>query len=124
MIDIKQMVFSNLKSLSIPIKDNPTQERKQIPYGILKTINVIPENRKNYMKNNWLLRLDVFSNYKGEKEILDYYNNEIVPKVKELMKADEITYINTTCQIIDDKETGPVKKHGVISISVETMEVE
>nr|DAY83479.1 MAG TPA: hypothetical protein [Caudoviricetes sp.] len=30
------------------------------------------------------MRLDIFSDYKGEKELLDYYNNEIVPKVKEI----------------------------------------
>ena len=123
MIDIKQMLFNKLRDLSIPIKDNPTMERKSL-YGILRTINVIPEKRKNYMKNNWLLRLDVFSTYKGEKEILNYYNTEVVPKLQEIQELDGITYINTSCSIMDDKETGPIKKHGVISIAVETMEVE
>lgn len=121
MLDIKQMVFENIKGLGIPVTDNPN--KKKLPYGILRTINVIPENRKNYMKNNWLLRLDIFSNYKGEKEISDYYNSKIIPAVNEMLKKEGITYMTSSCTIMDDEELGPITKHGIISFNVETMEV-
>lgn len=123
MLDIKKIVFEAIKALSIPVKDNPQVRSKKFPFGILRTINVAPQQLKNYSKTNWLIRLDVFSDYKGEKELLDYYNNEVVPKVKELQQVDGITYITSTCSIMDDKEQGPVVKHAVISFTVDTMEV-
>lgn len=123
MLDIKQIIFQAIGTLSIPVRDNPQIYSKKFPFGILRTINVAPQQLKNYTKAKWLVRLDVFSDYKGEKELLDYYNNEIVPKVKEIQQVDGITYITSTCSIMDDKEQGPVIKHAVISFIVDTMEV-
>lgn len=124
MINIKEKTYELVSNLSIPIQDNPeTKNNRKMPYGLLKTINVINTAMKNYQKANWLLRIDIFSNYKGEKEISDYYYNEFLPVVKTLQELEEVTQITPTLDIEDDKETGPVTKHGIITLNVETMEV-
>lgn len=124
MLDVKEILYTKISSLGIPVQDNPEgQGSKTIPYGILRTINVLNTNYKNYKKVNWLMRLDVFSKYKGEAEILNYYNEGILPMIDEIQKIEQITYVQPTLTIMDEKETGPIAKHGVITIAIETMEV-
>lgn len=126
MLNIKQDIYAAIAELSVPVKDNPNGGEKSKPiYGILRTINSVSTAYKNYSKVNWLLRLDVFSTYKGEKEILDYYNDEVIPALYAYRDSKtEVTYITPTCDIMDDDEQGPIMKHGVITIAVDTMEVE
>lgn len=125
MLNVKQDIYTVLAALSVPVKDNPNGGDKNKPlFGILRTINTVTTDYKNYTKNNWLLRLDLFSTYKGEKEILDYYNNEVIPALRVYRDTkEEITYITPTCEIMDDDAQGPIMKHGVVSIAVDTMEV-
>lgn len=124
MLDVKQIVYNALSSLSVKITDNPDGNgHKNCPYAILRTITTAPVNYKNFTKVTWLLRVDVFSIYKGEKEIKDYYN-EVVKKIDLVRQEEKITYAQSSLSIMDDKEIGPITKHGVITISVDTMEVE
>jgi len=124
MLDVKQIVYNALSGLSIKITDNPDGNgHKNCPYAILRTITTAPINYKNFTKVTWLLRVDVFSTYKGEKEIKDYYN-EVVKKIDSVRQEEKITYAQSSLSIMDDKEIGPITKHGVITISVDTMEVE
>lgn len=124
MLDVKQIVYNTLSGLSIKITDNPDGNgHKNCPYAILRTITTAPINYKNFTKVTWLLRVDVFSTYKGEKEIKDYYN-EVVKKIDLVRQEEKITYAQSSLSIMDDKEIGPITKHGVITISVDTMEVE
>lgn len=125
MLDVKQIVYNALSGLSIKITDNPDGNgHKDCPYATLRTITTAPVAYKNFNKVTWLLRVDVFSTYKGEKEIKDYYTNEVVPQIDLIRQEEKITYAQSSCSIMDDKELGPVTKHGVITISVDTMEVE
>lgn len=122
MKDVKQMVFSALAALDIPIQDNPVKlSHRDAPYAIIRTIGAPQTKYKNYYKMSWLLRVDVFSKYKGEKEILDYYS-QVLDKLDTLRQEEGITYIFPTISIMDDKELGPITKHGVISITVDTQE--
>lgn len=124
MLDVKQIVYNALSSLSVKITDNPDGNgHKDCPYAILRTITTAPVDYKNFTKVTWLLRVDVFSTYKGEKEIKDYYN-EVVKKIDLVRQEEKITYTQSSLSIMDDKELGPITKHGVITISVDTMEVE
>lgn len=123
MLDVKQIVYNALSGLSVKITDNPDGKHKNCPYAILRTITTAPINYKNFTKVTWLLRVDVFSTYKGEKEIKDYYN-EVVKKIDLVRQEEKITYAQSSLSIMDDKELGPITKHGVITISVDTMEVE
>lgn len=106
------------------MNDNPDQRANtdSCPFALLRTISQQPINYKNFSQGNWLLRVDIFSNYKGEKKIKDYYNDEVLPKLKEIQQQDNITYISSTFSIMDEKGLGPVNKHGIITITVETME--
>lgn len=122
MINVKQMVFDALAALDIPIQDNPVNlGHKEASYAIIRTIGAPQTKYKNYYKMSWLLRVDVFSKYKGEKEILDYYS-QVLDKLDALRQEEGITYIFPTITIMDEKEIGPITKHGVISITVDTME--
>lgn len=126
MLDVKQIIYNAIYNLSIRVNDNPDYEtgHKNCPYAILRTISQAPMNYKNFTKVNWLLRVDVFSNYKGEKEIKDYYEKEVTKRLNLVQQEEGITYVQSSLSIMDEKELGPVNKHGVITISIETMEVE
>lgn len=125
MLDMKEEVYKALSAIDFPIQDNPNGlSHSKCPYSIIRTIGCPKREYKNYFKVNWLLRVDVFSNYKGEAEILNYYN-QVLDKLKQLrQQIKEITYITPDITIMDEKELGPVNKHGVISINIDTMEVE
>lgn len=126
MLDIKTKVYTLLSSLSIDIQDTTVDanrlQKDKMPYGLFRTITAIPTEYKNYTKVAWSFNLDIFSNYSGEKEVLDLYS-QVKEAVSALQKEDGITYVSTYCKIVDDKETGPVLKHGIITIEVNTMEV-
>jgi hypothetical protein len=72
-------------------------------------------NSFNMKMSNATLVLDIFSQYSGEKEII-----EIVEDIQELLM--ELQNTNPTIlfayqkslKILDDKATGPVRKHGVV----------
>ena len=61
------------------------------------------------------LIIDIFSKYKGEKEILDIVEN-ITNHIWEMRTNNpKIIYITQRdLKILDDNATGPVKKHGVL----------
>lgn len=60
--------------------------------------------------------IDIFSTYKGEKEILDIAEN-ITNHIWELRNDNPaIMFVaQKDLKIMDDKKTGPVKKHAVLT---------
>ena len=62
------------------------------------------------------ITIDIFSKYKGEKEILDIAEN-ISDHIGELKNDNSnIMYVmQKDLKILDDNKTGPVKKHGVLT---------
>lgn len=62
------------------------------------------------------LTIDIFSTYKGEKEILDIVEN-ISNHIQELRTNNSsIMFIaQKNLKILDDTKNGPLKKHGVVS---------
>jgi hypothetical protein len=62
------------------------------------------------------LVLDVFSQYNGEREIICVVD-KIANHLEEFLTGHpEILFCHQkTMKILDDKTTGPVRKHGVIS---------
>lgn len=73
--------------------------------------------------------IDIFSKYKGEKEILNIIE-DISNNIQTLrINNNNIIFISQRdLKILDDNKTGPVKKHGVVSyqflLSKETIEEE
>ena len=61
------------------------------------------------------LTLDIFSTYNGELEIIDIVEditahlNDLIKEMPELLYAYQKTF-----KILDDKSTGPVRKHGIV----------
>ena len=62
------------------------------------------------------LVIDIFSKYKGEKEILDIVDN-ITNHIWDLKENNpNIMYVmQKDLKILDDNKTGPIKKHGVLT---------
>lgn len=123
MFDVKQAVYDAIKETNLPLEDTPVMGRKKFPYGIFSTVNVVRTRYKNSYKARYLYRFDIFSTYKGEKEVLDICNDIEQRVFSRVMSDARCTYCDINHNILDDKEQGPVTKHGVISILVETLEV-
>lgn len=123
MFDVKQAVYEAIKEYNLPLEDTPVMERKKFPYGIFRTINVVRTRYKNYYKAQWLFKFDIFSTYKGEKECLEIFDDLEQRIFNRVMSDDRCTFCDINHDIMDDREQGPVTKHGIITIVVETMEV-
>lgn len=123
MFDVKQAVYDAIREIDIPLEDSPVFERKKFPYGIFRTINVVRTRYKNFYKSQHLYKFDIFSTYKGEKEVLELCDIIEQHIFTCLMNDKRTTKVDINHDIMDDKEQGPVVKHGIITIVVETMEV-
>lgn len=68
--------------------------------------------------DNIVFAIDIFSKYKGEKEILDISEN-ITNHIQELRTNNPniIFIMQKDLKILDDNKTGIVKKHGVLTYS-------
>lgn len=127
MINIKQQVYGIVKNAAIPVYDNPhpaaALHKQTFPYCILRQITKDKKNFKNFFECYWHLKIDVFSNYKGDKEINDYYDLIEQQLLNFRNTTSQIMNIETNLVILDDKELGTVQKHGIITIKVFTQEV-
>ena len=61
--------------------------------------------------------VDQFSDYNGEAEILEIEDN-ITSHISEIYELPEVLGSTTNFRIIDDKSTGVVKKHGIITYNI------
>ncbi len=122
MLNIKQMVYEIVTEQGLDVTDNPQTVKEVYPYGILRTITNTVNRQKNFSKRYWTLRLDVFSTYAGEKEILDTHN-ALESSINDLMLHPDIFKVDIGLTIMDDTEKGPVTKHGIITVEVVVMEV-
>lgn len=121
-LDIKESIYDILANqLGYNVIDNPysRENNKIFPCVFLKTSNI---NRDIFGGNiiyNIEFTVDIFSNYNGEKEILEM-EEEIANKLIDLYKEyPEITYIKQrNVVILDEKNTGAVRKHGNIKYNI------
>lgn len=123
MFDVKQAVYDAIKETNLPLEDTPVMERKKFPYGIFRTINTVRTRYKNSYKAQYLFKFDIFSTYKGEKEVLDICDDLEQRIFNRVMSDDRTIFVDINHDIMDDKEQGPVTKHGIITIVVNTLEV-
>lgn len=122
MVDAKQLVFNAVSPLSFNLTDNPHPYQKNA-YSILRVLVNRPSHKKNYVNGHWLMRLDCFSTYKGEAQIRAYLES-VETALQTLYNNSAVVEVECQYQIMDDDEKGPIVKHGVMSITVNTMEVE
>ena len=112
---IKEQFYNLLKSLGYKVTDNGTY-KEDFPWLMLTTGNYQSSVSLDIRYDIITLKLDIFSTYNGEKEIIQISEN-IVNHLQELRKNNpDITAITQKkMTIIGDKETGPVRKHGILT---------
>ena len=114
---IKKKIFELITRLGYTVKDTPESEN-DTPWIKLSLATVL----KQYLKDGSFIhslsfRLDVFSDYNGEAEILEIEDN-ITSHISEIYELPEVLGITTNFRIIDDKSTGVVNKHGIITYNI------
>lgn len=111
---IKERFYSLVKGLNYNITDNGTYS-ENFPWLMLRLGNATNLNTFDLRVNAISLTLDIFSTYNGELEIIDIVEditahlNDLIKEMPELLYAYQKTF-----KILDDKSTGPVRKHGIV----------
>ena len=113
--NLKSQFYSLIKGLGYNITDN-AEYKEQFPWLMLRTNGYRTMNSFNVNISSAILVLDIFSTYSGEKEIIEIVEN-IGEHLKELQdnNPDIMFAYQKTLKILDDKSTGPVRKHGVVT---------
>lgn len=114
-IKLKSQFYSLIKNLGYNITDNG-QYVENFPWLMLRLTDNQFSRSQDVLKHRVVLTLDIFSTYAGEKEILEIVNN-ISNALWEFQNNNpEILYAyQKMFKILDDKSTGPVKKHGIVN---------
>lgn len=111
---IKETIVDLISTLGYEISDNASC-RDGFPYLQIRTSNCTEAYSQDINFQTIDFIVDIFSTYNGEKEILNI-KSEITPLI--LQKCNmmpEVTFSELrTCKILDDKTTGPIRKHGVL----------
>ena len=123
LLEIKQEIFNMLQNeLGYRVTDNPYQQELEeiFPTVFLTVSNA---NRVNVKNNgficNFTFKIDIFSEYNGEKEII-LMEEDIAALIPDLMERFEyiVGVSENSFKILDDKSTSVVRKHGVILYSI------
>lgn len=113
---LKTDFYNMLIELGFNVSDNRNFEDSQLPWMLLRTNGYQRVQSLGVSASKITLVLDIFSKYNGEREII-----QVVDKIADNLEAftlnhPEILYCyQKTVKILDDKTTGLVRKHGVVS---------
>ena len=113
--ELKQQLVALLKKLGYNVGDGGQYE-EHFPWLIVRTSGHNRTDAYDIRMDQVSLTIDIFSNYPGEKEILEIIEN-IGNNIQELKTENEkvLNIVQHQCRIIGDKATGPVRKHGIIT---------
>lgn len=113
---LKTDFYSMLVGLGYKVSDNRQFEEGGSPWLVLRSNGYQRVHSIGLRMSKITLVLDVFSQYNGEREII-LVVDKIANHLEEfLAEHPEVLFCHQkTMKILDDKETGPVRKHGVIS---------
>lgn len=112
---MKTELCSLVRELGYNITDNSAYVEK-FPWLMVRLSNHSRVETFDTRIDSITLTIDIFSKYKGEKEILDIVE-DITNHIQTIRKDNpEVMYIaQKSLKILDDNKTGIVKKHGVLS---------
>ena len=112
---IKTDLCSLVRRLGYNITDNGAYV-ENFPWLMARTSSHNRVDMVNSRSDNIVIVIDIFSKYKGEKEILDIVE-DISDHIWELRNDNpNLIYIEQSdLKVLDDLATGPVKKHGVLT---------
>lgn len=117
--NIKTKMYQIISSLGYEVIDR-AQGKQLNHFPVIKI--ALAGLQRDYLKNSFMYRIrfkiDIFSSYEGEKEILDI-EEKIADNLSRLYEIPGIVYIRESdCKIIDDKSTSVVRKHGIVSYTI------
>lgn len=114
--ELKTKFYSIIEGLGYTVYDNPyliEGRNRNLPYVQIRTQNI---NRVVYhtsFVNAVQFKIDFWSKYSGEKEMLDM-EQKVADALSQLYELDSVVFVaETRFQILDDKSTGTVMKHGI-----------
>jgi len=112
---IKTQFVQFLKDLGYSVTDNGTY-KEEFPWLMVRTGGYQSTVSLDVRYDIVTLTLDIFSTYNGEQEIINIGEN-IINHLQNLRAvAPEITAVGQNSMVVlGDKETGPVRKHGVLT---------
>ena len=111
--ELKRKVFQALQEADLNITDNRNYE-EQFPWCMLRTGNIQRIKYRDVRTEIVTLTIDIFSKYSGEEEIL-LLQDKISGIIEEMEWDCLMGVVLSSCIILDDKSTGPVRKHGVLN---------
>lgn len=111
---LKTQFYSLIREKGYNITDN-AEYREKFPWLMLRTNGYQVFDSFNMKISNATLVLDIFSQYFGEREIIEIVEN-IHPILLELQNNNPNVLFahQKSLKILDDKMTGPVRKHGIV----------
>ena len=117
---IKKQFYNILSNdLNYNVMDNPYQTKERtFPYVLLGINDVNRDSYKNSYQYIIKFKIDIFSDYEGEKEILEM-EQDIFNHIEKLYDNEFVTYVRESgFRIMDDKSTGVTRKHAVLYYTV------
>lgn len=114
--NIKEDLYQLITELGYYVADNRQTAKDHFPWLLIRLNGHNRKDSVGVRYDSITLTVDIFSTYRGEKEIIEIIEN-ISNHIQQLRKNnDDIMYIEqTTSKIIDDSASGPIRKHGVVS---------
>lgn len=112
---IKKQFYQLLKDLGYEVTDNGTY-KENFPWLMIRTGGYQSAVSLDVRYDVVTIILDIFSQYNGEQEIINISEN-IIQHLQDLREScPEITVAGQSAMVIlGDKQTGPVRKHGVLT---------
>lgn len=111
---IKETIVNIVNTAGYEIYDNGFY-KEEFPHLMIRTSNQAESYTKDLNIQVIDLIIDIFSDYSGEKEIQDI-KDRITPIIlNNCNTMPEVMFSSLkTFKILDDKKTGPVRKHGIL----------
>lgn len=113
---LKADFYTMLTDLGFSVRDNRNFDGCEFPWLLLRTNGYQRVHSLGLRMSKITLVVDIFSQYNGEREII-LAVDKIADNIDEfLAQHPEVMFCHQkTVKILDDKSTGPVRKHGVIA---------
>ena len=113
---LKTDFYAMLVDLGLNVSDNRNFEEGESPWMMLRTNGYQRVQSFGLSASKITLVLDIFSQYNGEREIIKVIDKVASNLESFILQHPEVLYcFQKTVKILDDKTTGPVRKHGVVS---------
>lgn len=113
---LKTDFYAMIADFGYNVSDNRNFETGDGPWLVLRSNGYQRVHSVGLRMSKITLVLDIFSQYSGEREIIQVID-KIADNLEEfLVQHPEVLFCHQkSMKILDDKATGPVRKHGVVS---------